>query len=95
MEEWGEQVQAEVAQVREWAAELEALCERIAPRFHRVEVRRQAGAFLRGLLAGVERKNSWQLAEQAGVATQMGCNDCSTMPAGTPTRSEMTCGPMS
>ena len=60
---------AEVAQVEEWAAELEALCEGIAPRFHRVEVRRRAGAFLRGLLAGVERKNSWQLAEQAGVAT--------------------------
>ena len=65
-------MQAEVAQVQEWAAELEALCERIAPRFHRVEVRRRAGAFLRGLLAGVERKNSWQLAEQAGAATPDG-----------------------
>jgi SRSO17 transposase len=65
-------VQAEVAQVQEWAAELEALCERIAPRFGRVEVRRRAGAFLRGLLAGVERKNSWQLAEQAGAATPDG-----------------------
>jgi SRSO17 transposase len=65
-------VQAGVAQVEEWAAELEALCERIAPRFHRVEVRRRAGAFLRGLLAGVERKNSWQLAEQAGAATPDG-----------------------
>ena len=65
-------MQAEVAQVEEWAAELEALCERIAPRFHRVEVRRRTGAFLRGLLAGVERKNSWQLAEQAGAATPDG-----------------------
>jgi SRSO17 transposase len=65
-------VQAEVAQVQEWAAELEALCERIAPRFGRVEVRRWAGGFLRGLLAGVERKNSWQLAEQAGAATPDG-----------------------
>jgi SRSO17 transposase len=65
-------VQAEVAQVQGWAAELEALCERVAPRFHRVEVRRRAGAFLRGLLAGVERKNSWQLAEQAGAATPDG-----------------------
>ena len=52
-------MQAGVAQVEGWAAELGALCERIAPRFHRVEVRRRAGAFLRGLLAGVERKNSW------------------------------------
>jgi SRSO17 transposase len=65
-------VQAEVARVQEWAAELEALCERIAPRFHRVEVRRRTGAFLRGLLTGVERKNSWQLAEQAGAATPDG-----------------------
>jgi SRSO17 transposase len=65
-------VQAEVAQVEGWAAELEGLCERIAPRFQRVEVRRRAGAFLRGLLAGVERKNSWQLAEQAGAATPDG-----------------------
>jgi hypothetical protein len=65
-------VHAGVAQVEEWAAELEALCERIAPRFHRVEVRRRTGAFLRGLLAGVERKNSWQLAEQAGAATPDG-----------------------
>ena len=82
-------MQVEVAQVQGWAADLEALCERIAPRFHRVEVRRRTVAFLRGLLAGVERKNSWQLAEQAGAATQMGCNDCSTTPAGTPTRSAM------
>jgi SRSO17 transposase len=67
-----EQVQAGVAQVEEWAAELEGLCERIAPRFHRVEVRRRTGAFLRGLLAGVERKNSWQLAEQAGDHTPDG-----------------------
>jgi SRSO17 transposase len=65
-------VRAEVAQVEEWAAELEALCERIAPRFHRVEVRRRTGAFLRGLLAGVQRKNGWQLAEQAGAATPDG-----------------------
>jgi hypothetical protein len=65
-------VQAEVAQVQEWAAELEALCEPIAPRFHRLEVRRRTGAFLGGLLTGVERKNSWQLAEQAGAATPDG-----------------------
>ncbi len=65
-------MQAEVAQVQEWAAELEALCERIGPRFHRMELRRRTGAFLRGLLADVERKNSWQLAEQAGAATPDG-----------------------
>jgi SRSO17 transposase len=65
-------VQAEVAQVEEWAAELEALCERIAPRIHRVVDRRRTGAFLRGLLTAVERKKSWQLAEQAGATTPDG-----------------------
>jgi SRSO17 transposase len=61
-----------LAQVQGWSDELEALCERIAPRFGRVEVRRRAGGFLRGLLAGVERKNGWQLAEHAGEHTPDG-----------------------
>ena len=59
-------------QVHGWAAELEALCERVAPRFGRVEVRRRASGFLRGLLSGAERKNGWQLAEQAGDRTPDG-----------------------
>jgi len=59
-------------QIQGWATELEALCERIAPRFGRVEVRRRADAFVRGLLSGVERKNGWQLAEQAGEVTPDG-----------------------
>jgi len=59
-------------QVHGWAAELEVLCQRIAPRFGRVEVRRRASGFLRGLLSGAERKNGWQLAEQAGDATPDG-----------------------
>jgi SRSO17 transposase len=63
---------AGLAQVQGWSDELEALCERIAPRFGRVEVRRRAGGFLRGLLAGVERKNGWQLAEHAGEHTPDG-----------------------
>lgn len=37
-----------------------------------MEVRRRASTFLRGLLAGVERKNGKQLAEQAGEATPGG-----------------------
>jgi len=35
----------------------------IAGRFGRVEPRRRVGAYLRGLLAGLERKNGWTLAE--------------------------------
>jgi SRSO17 transposase len=65
-------VDAALAQINGWAAELEALWERIAPRFGRVEVRRRASGFLQGLLSGVERKNGWQLAEQAGDATPDG-----------------------
>jgi SRSO17 transposase len=59
-------------QVHDWAAELEALCERLAPRFGRVEVRRRASGFLHGLLSGAERKNGWQLAEQVGDTTPDG-----------------------
>src|SRR5881392_3297199 len=59
-------MESALEQVHGWAAELESLCERVAPRFGRVEVRRRAAAFLRGLLSGAERKNGWQLAEQAG-----------------------------
>ena len=58
-----------------WAEELDRLLERIGPRFSRVEVRRRAMAYLRGLLAPVERKNGWQLAEAAGDATPDGMQD--------------------
>ncbi|MBT2467730.1 IS701 family transposase [Streptomyces sp. ISL-66] len=39
---------------------------RIACRFRRVEPRATARAFVLGLLSGAERKNCWQLAEEAG-----------------------------
>ncbi|MFE2281915.1 IS701 family transposase [Streptomyces sp. NPDC059454] len=41
---------------------------RIAGRFGRVEPQASARAYLLGLLSNVERKNCWQLAEQAGLA---------------------------
>jgi SRSO17 transposase len=58
-----------------WARELEGLSARIAPRFTRVEPRRRALAYLRGLMAPIERKNGWQLAEAAGDATPDGMQD--------------------
>jgi SRSO17 transposase len=58
-----------------WARELDALAARIAPRFVRAEPRRRALAYLRGLLAPLERKNGWQLAESAGDATPDGVQD--------------------
>jgi SRSO17 transposase len=55
-----------------WVDELEALHARIAPRFERAEPRRRALAYLKGLLSSVERKNGWQLAEEAGELTPDG-----------------------
>jgi SRSO17 transposase len=64
-------VQAE-KQARVWADGLIELHQRIGGRFGRVEPRRRALAYLRGLLSQVERKNSWWLAEQAGEQTPDG-----------------------
>lgn len=46
--------------------ELAQVQERIGPSFRRAEARTRAGRFLRALLAPVERKNGWQLAEELG-----------------------------
>jgi SRSO17 transposase len=59
----------------DWARALEALMERLAPRFKRPEPRRRALAYVRGLLAPLERKNGWQLAEAAGDASPDGVQD--------------------
>ena len=48
-----------------WLEEVHA---RIAPRFARSEPRERVVAYVRGLLAPLERKNSWTLAERAGEA---------------------------
>ncbi len=58
-----------VTEVEGWMSGLEEVTWRISPRFVRPEPRAQAGAYLRGLLSGAERKNAGQLAEQAGDAT--------------------------
>src|SRR5881397_37357 len=51
-----------------WRAELDALLARFGRLFVRAEPRGQAGRYLEGLLAPVERKNGWQLAEAIGDA---------------------------
>jgi len=68
-EEWPA---AYVGAVATWAEGLDAVHARVAPRFARAEPRRRALAYLRGLLSPVERKNGWQLAEQAGETTPDG-----------------------
>lgn len=55
--------------VERWAGELATIAERIGPRFKRPEVRSRAAVYLQGLLASVERKNGWQLAEFLGDET--------------------------
>ncbi len=61
--------------VHGWATGLDEVAGRIAPWFGRAEPRRRAGAYLRGLLAPVGRKNGWQLAEAAGDATPDGVQE--------------------
>ncbi len=58
--------------VQDWAVSLDALHARVAARFGRAEPRRRVRAYVAGLLGPVERKNGWQLAEQAGEATPTG-----------------------
>jgi len=61
-----------VADVTGWAAGLDAVHERVGRHVRRPEPRRRVKAYLRGLLAPVERKNGWQLAEHAGERTPDG-----------------------
>jgi SRSO17 transposase len=68
-------VMAATDEVVDWAGGLDALVEQIAPRFRRIEPRRRVRAYLQGLLSPVERKNGWQLAENARDCTPDGVQD--------------------
>jgi SRSO17 transposase len=54
------------------AAELDRLHERIAGRFWRAEPRARVRQYVSGLVAGLERKNGWTLAERAGEVSPDG-----------------------
>ena len=54
------------------ARETEEMAARLGRRLRRPEARAHAADYLRGLLAEVERKNGWQLAERAGYAHPRG-----------------------
>jgi len=60
------------ADLHTWAAELDVIGAKLAPRFERAEPRQRVLAYLTGLLSNAERKNSWQLAELAGEASPDG-----------------------
>ena len=68
----------ELAEVARWAEGIEQVHSCIAGRFRRPEPRRRVLDYLRGLVSSVERKNGWQLAEQAGTPHLTGCSACCT-----------------
>jgi SRSO17 transposase len=55
-----------------WVARLDAVVGLIGSRFGRSEPRARVGAYLRGLLAELERKNGWTVAEHAGAVSPDG-----------------------
>jgi SRSO17 transposase len=59
-------IESELGPIRRGTEALAELHARIAPRFRRAEVRTRARRFLQGLLAPIERKNGWQMAEELG-----------------------------
>ena len=81
-----------MAEVEAWAAELAEVHARIAPRFARAEPRERVLAYVRGLLAPLEKKNSWTLAERAGEAIPDGMQRLLVTRTGMPTRSVTMCG---
>lgn len=56
-------------EVRRWLAELGKVTEQLSARFVRREMKVRCEVYLECLLAQVDRKNGWQLAEYAGDAT--------------------------
>jgi SRSO17 transposase len=57
---------SELQRLDQAAEALDEVQVRSGPRFRRAEVRGRVRRFLSGLLAPVERKNGWQLAEVLG-----------------------------
>jgi SRSO17 transposase len=58
--------EGELSLISQGAQALAELSVQIGTRFGRAEVRKRVGRYLRGLLASVERKNGWQMAEELG-----------------------------
>lgn len=74
-----------VDEVHRWETRLDAFHARVGGYFRRSEPRRRVMEYLRGLLAPLERKNGWTLAEQAGELCPDGMQRL--LKAGTPTGS--------
>jgi SRSO17 transposase len=65
-------VERELSVINQGAQVLTELAGRIGAHFRRAEVRKRVGHYLQGLLASVERKNGWQMAEELGEANAHG-----------------------
>src|SRR5215216_6273871 len=76
-----------------WQELFDELLGRVAGRFARVEPRRRAKAFVRGLLADLPPKNCWTIAEHVGDPALMGCSTCLVGRCGMRTRYAMTSAP--
>jgi SRSO17 transposase len=57
------------AEAAAWAGDFQTVLTHLGRHFARSETRAQLRAYVTGLLSPIERKNGWQLAEQAGDAT--------------------------
>src|SRR5260370_14567820 len=65
-------VEGELSVISQGANVLAELSGRMGSHFRRTEVRKRVGRYLRGMLATVERKNGWQMAEELGEANAHG-----------------------
>jgi SRSO17 transposase len=66
MEQVGSDYLATIAETRLWGEGFATVAALIGKEFPRAEPRQRATAYVRGLISPIERKNGWQLAEQAG-----------------------------
>src|SRR5437588_3910402 len=66
------QEERELSIISQSAQALADLLVRVGSHFRRAEVRKRVGRYLQGLLASVERKNGWQMAEELGEANAHG-----------------------
>ena len=55
------------ADLEEWSAEFDRVVERIDPLFVHSTSRKHAEQYLKGLLAPIDRKNGWTIAEHVGA----------------------------
>src|SRR3989440_8422770 len=71
-EQASRQEERELSIIRQSAQALAEVVVRIGSHFGRAEVRKRVGRYLHRLLAAVERKNGWQMAEELGEANAHG-----------------------